>query len=57
MEAALATLAGEATPAELEALRRFITWAEDSVVNKEITPVYRERMEAFSRLAEGILIK
>ncbi len=57
MEAALATLAGEATPAELEALRRFIIWAEDSVVKKEKTPVYRERMKAFSRLAEGILIK
>ena len=57
MKEALATLAGEATPAGLEALRQFITWAEDNVVKKEEEAVYQERMEAFSRLAEGILIK
>jgi hypothetical protein len=57
MKEALATLAGEATPAEIEALRQFIIWAEDSVVKKEKTPLYRERMEAFGRLAEGILTK
>jgi hypothetical protein len=57
MKEALAALAREASPAELEALRQFMTWVGDKVVGKEKEPVYRERMEAFGRLAHEILVK
>ena len=55
MREALATLGSEAAGADLKALGGFLAWAEDEVVRKESEPVYRERMEAFVRLAREIL--
>jgi hypothetical protein len=55
MKEVLAALAREATPADLSALGEFMTWSENTVVRGEPEPVYRERMEAFARLARGIL--
>jgi hypothetical protein len=55
MKEVLAALAREASPANLKALGEFVTWAETKVVQKEPEPVYRKRMEAFARIARGIL--
>jgi hypothetical protein len=55
MKEVLAALAREATPADLKALGEFMTWSEDMVIQKEAEPVYRRRMEAFARIARGIL--
>ena len=55
MKEVLATFAREAPPADLKALGEFMSWAEDRVVRTEAEPVYRERMEAFAKLARGIL--
>jgi hypothetical protein len=57
MKESLLTLAREAAPTDLKALSEFIAWAEDKVVGQEKEPVYRERMEAFGRLAREILAR
>jgi hypothetical protein len=55
MKEVLAALAREASPADLKALSEFMAWTEIKVVRKEPELVYRKRMEAFARIARGIL--
>jgi len=55
MKEALMKSAREATPTDLEALRKFMIWAEDKAIATESESVYRERKEAFAQLARGIL--